>query len=592
MKFAKRSVMCGEVTSAHVGTLVTINGWINRRRDHGKVIFVEVRDRTGIVQVVFNPAGADVAYQLARDLHNEDVVSVQGIIAQRAPGNENKQMATGAVELQANGLQILNNVPQLPVQLDDFERLDEDVRFKYRYLDLRRPKMFSHFKLRDDVEFAMREFFHNEGFLEVCTPVLTKNTPEGAREFVAPSRANKGKFYALPQSPQLYKQLLMASGFERYYQIAHCFRDEDLRADRQPEFMQLDLEMSFVDEHDIQSIIERMVQHVFTKVMHKSLSLPLMRMKYDDAFSQYGSDKPDVRFELKITDISSAFIDTQVRFLREALDKQGNIGAVCVTQKFSRSELDNWVEKAKEFGAKGLLWITIGDDMKFESSIAKFLPTDFVSRVQKIVPECKAGSTLFIMAGAYAETWTMLGRLRLAFGKHFKLIDTDTMAFLWVTDFPMFEYDAQTKTFGAMHHPFTMPQAGWQALPKEQVKARAYDLVLNGIELGGGSIRIFNWQEQADVFKTIGLSEESAQRRFGFLLEAQKYGFPPHGGAAIGIDRFIMLLAKCDSIREVIAFPKTSSGHDPLMDSPVELSNADLAEFGLQRNEQLLKKKA
>lgn len=586
MQFEKRSVMCGEVTASMVDSTVTVNGWVNRRRDHGNLIFVDVRDRSGMVQAVLSPELNNDAYAAAQNLHNEEVISLSGTVVKRSAGGQNPQWTTGDIEIQGHALQILNPVKALPFQLED-ERVDEELRLKYRYLDLRRPRMFELLKLRSDIEFAMREFFHHEGFLDVATPILTKNTPEGAREFVSPSRIQKGKFYALPQSPQLYKQLLMASGIDRYYQIAHCFRDEDLRADRQPEFMQLDLEMSFIDELDIQTTIERLIQFTLKKVFNRDLTIPFERMAYDHAFGQYGSDKPDVRFELKIHDISSAFVDTQVNFLKAAL-AHGKIGALCVSDyHFSRSELDDLVEKMKQQGAQGLLWITCAADGSLESPIAKFLPKDFAERIRPLVAGFKPGDTLLIMAGDFQDTWTMLGRLRVMLGKKLGLIDESMQSYLWVTDFPMFEYDKETNTYAAMHHPFTMPQPGWEGRPYGEVKARAYDIVLNGVELGGGSIRIFNSAEQAKVFQAIGLTQESAEKRFGFLLEAQKLGFPPHGGLAIGIDRFIMLLAKCDSIREVTAFPKTAKGVDPLMQAPVELEDKDLAEYGLMRKKSL-----
>jgi len=583
MKFTKRTIHCGEVAQQHLGTCLTINGWVHNRRDHGGLVFVDVRDRSGLVQVVFNPAFDKEAHRQAASLRSEDVISVTGTIAKRADAAINKNLATGSIEICANKLEILNRAKNLPFSVDNAESVEEELRLKYRYLDLRRSKMFERFQLRSNIEFAMREFLHKEGFVDVGTPVLTKNTPEGAREFVAPSRVHKGKFYALPQSPQLYKQLLIASGFERYYQIAHCFRDEAFRADRQLEFMQLDFEMSFVDEEDIQSVIEHMVQYVLKKTLNKDIALPLERMTYDNSVLLYGCDKPDLRFGMTIYDLTNLFKDSAINFLRTVVVGGGRVGGLCIKKcPWSRSQLDGLEKVAKDAGAKGLLWLKI-TDTGIESAVTKLLPPDFTKQLNTVVPDLVVGDVLVLIADTFDEAWQALGRLRIDFAKELKLIDESQFKFLWVTDFPMFEYDKDNKCYTSKHHPFTQPEAGWESMNPADVKARAYDLVLNGIELGSGSIRIHNSELQSKIFKAINMTQEEAQRKFGFLLEAQDLGYPPDGGFGIGLDRLVMLLAGCTTIRDVIAFPKTARGYDPLMQSPTELSEQELAEYGLAR---------
>jgi aspartyl-tRNA synthetase len=582
MQRFERTVFCGMVNESFLDKEITLAGWVNKRRDLGKLIFIDLRDRSGLMQLVFNPEISSQAYDSASSLRSEYVISVKGIVAHRAPGMANTGMATGQYELHVHELTILNRSKTLPFNLDDLAHVDEELRFKYRYLDLRDPVHQSRFALRNKVTFLMREFLQTKGFYEIETPILTKNTPEGAREFIVPSRNHKTHFYALPQSPQLYKQLLMASGMERYFQVARCFRDEDLRADRQPEFTQLDIEMSFVKEGDVQDLIEQLLKHIWKKIFDIDLATPFPRMSYDDAFNFYGSDKPDLRFALKIGDCSSLFQETPVKFLKSVLDNNGKIGAICIPDHgFSRSELDIWSERATKLGAKGLVWIRFSEDGKPESSIAKFLPESFLKDCRRTFPEITAKSTLFIMAGPYKQTWTALGRLRLEIAQALGMIPANQYHFSWVVDFPLLEYNEETKSFDATHHPFTSPQEGWENLPPEQIKACAYDVVLNGIELGGGSIRIHDAAVQDKVFDLIGLSKEQAKAKFGFLLEAQEYGFPPHGGIALGLDRFIMLMCGAQSIRDVIAFPKTTSGYDPLMDSPVTVPDEQLKDYGL-----------
>lgn len=582
MQRSGRTIGCGEVTQELLSKRVKLAGWVNRRRDHGGLIFIDMRDRSGIMQLVFNPDFNKAVHDLAHQLRSEDVIEVEGTVVNRSPETINRELATGAFELQVDKLVILNKAKNLPFTLEEAENVDEELRLKYRYIDLRRDAMQYRFALRNKVTFAMREFLIKRGFYEMETPILTKNTPEGAREFLVPCRTHTGTFYALPQSPQLYKQILMASGFESYFQIARCFRDEDLRADRQPEFTQLDLEMSFINEQDIQDIIEGLIAHVWRIAFNVELQLPFERMPYETAFGVYGSDKPDLRFDLPIHDISPVFANTELKFLRTTLDKGGKVGALAVhDHEFSRSELDAMVGRAQKLGAKGLLWLRFKDG-KPDSPVANFLSPDFLDELKKSIPQASASTTLFIVAGPYDEAWTILGRLRLLLGGDLNLIDPNAHRFLWVTDFPLFEYDTATKAYAAVHHPFTSPQAGWENLDPKDMKARAYDIVLNGIELGGGSIRIHDAVMQDKVFDLLGLDKATAQKKFGFLLEALQLGFPPHGGLAIGIDRLIMLMTKSASIRDVIAFPKTARGYDPMMAAPTTVDETQLREYGLK----------
>lgn len=583
MQGFKRTISCGLVNETFLKKNLTLCGWVNRRRDHGGLIFIDLRDRSGLVQLVFNPDFATDAHQLAHSLRLEDVISIDGLVVERTKETINQQMPTGKIEIQVTKLEILNKITKnLPFTLEEADKVDEELRLKYRYLDLRRESVRKKFELRNNIIFAMRELLHSEGFYEVETPILTKNTMEGAREFIVPSRIHMGCFYSLPQSPQLYKQLLMASGFEKYFQVARCFRDEDLRADRQPEFTQLDMEMSFINESDIQSVIERLLKYTLKKVFDITLNLPLQRMQYKQAFDEYGCDKPDLRFELKIKDFSTLFEKTEIKFLRSVLDSNGKIGGLIVKDKnFSRSELDSLVEKSIKFGAKGLLWIKFNNEGKAESPIAKFLPENFFEQLKSLVPDLNINDTLFLIAGQYDEAWTLLGRLRLELGNDLNLIDKSKFCILWVTDFPMFEYNKEEKRWVAMQHPFTSPQEGWQNQQPKDMLARSYDLVLNGIEIGGGSIRIYQKEFQEKIFDIIGVNKEIAQKMFGFLLEAQELGFPPHGGIALGLDRLIMLLTNSESIREVIAFPKTARGYDPMMEAPTPVEEIKLRDYGL-----------
>lgn len=583
MQSIKRTTGCGQVNNSHLHNTVSLAGWVHRRRDHGGLIFIDLRDRTGLMQLVFNPNHAPTVHEVAHSLRSEYVIQVTGNVIERTVNTINNNLPTGTWELVVQELTILNTSKTPPFALDNDTEIDEEVRLTYRYMDLRRPVMHEKFAMRNRAIFAIREFMQKDGFYEIETPVLTKNTPEGAREFLVPARQNPGLFYVLPQSPQLYKQLLMASGMEKYFQIARCFRDEDLRADRQPEFTQLDIEMSFTSEHEIQSLIEHMLAYVFKKVLNITITTPFARMTYDQGFALYGSDKPDLRFALSITDATPLFEQTELQFLRSVIDKGGKIGALHITDgAFTHSELNRWVERAQSLGAKGMLWIHIKDATTIDSPVHKFLPANFVAQARRIFPDIKEGSTLFLIAGDYKKMWPVLGQLRLALAGALKLIPENVFNFSWITDFPLLEYDEKDKRWSATHHPFTAPQDGYQHMQPGDIKARAYDVILNGVELGGGSIRIHDRPRQEEVFNLLGLSANDMENKFGFLLRAQEYGFPPHGGIALGLDRMLMMMTHSSSIREVIAFPKTQKGHDLMMDAPTMVDDKILQEYSIK----------
>ena len=580
----KRTTYCGLITEKFLHQEISLAGWVNKRRDHGGLIFVDLRDRHGIMQIVFNPDFNEQSHELAQQLRSEYVILVTGKVVRRDDNLINSQIATGEFELQVSRLTILNKCKMLPFALEEGESVDEETRLKYRYLDLRRPEMLKKMQLRNEIVFATREFFYKEGFVDIETPILTKNTMEGAREFIVPSRIHEHSFYSLPQSPQIYKQLLMAAGFDKYIQIARCFRDEDLRSDRQPEFTQLDIEMSFVNEEDVISATDQYIKFLLKKVLNIDVQIPFKRITYDYAFSNFGSDKPDIRFDLKIQDFSSLFVNTELKFLKSVVAGGGHVGGLHVSGKaYTRSELLAWVDKAVKFGAKGLLWIRFNEDCKHESPVAKFLPENFFDIVKEtICPTLKAGDTIFLIAGEYEEAWTLLGRLRLELAQDLKIIPENELNFSWVVDFPMFEYSKEDKRWYSKHHPFTSPQDGWEKLEQKDIKARAYDIILNGVELGGGSVRIHDSSVQKKIFAMIGMTEEAAQNYFEFLLESQEMGCPPLGGLAIGIDRFVMLLTNSKSIRDVIAFPKTQRGADPMMKSPSLVEESKLDIYGLK----------
>jgi aspartyl-tRNA synthetase len=582
MQKFERTTGCGLVTESHKNCSITLVGWVQRRRDHGALIFIDLRDRSGIMQVVISADEYPDVHKIAHTLRPEFVIGVTGKVTERVAGTINRELATGALEMRAQSVTIFNRAKTVPFQLEEADSVDEELRLQYRYLDLRRPEMLQKLAARHTFTFACREFLNREKFYEVETPILTKNTAEGAREFLVPSRLHKGSWYSLPQSPQLYKQLLMAGGIERYFQIARCFRDEDLRADRQPEFTQLDLEMSFVNEHDIQELIERLIQYVVRATVGKEVPLPLQRMTYAEAFENYGCDKPDVRFELLIQRITDVFAGTNLSVVHDVIKGGGDAGALFIKQAaFTRSALDGWVARAISCGAKGMIWVRLREQGSCESPVAKFLPDDFYARVRKIIPEAQDGDMLFIIVGAYHDTWVQLGRLRIQLGEELGLIDHAQLRWLWVTDFPLVEYNKEARRWVSCHHPFTAPQPGWEQQKPDQLRARSYDLVLNGVEIGGGSIRIHDAATQKAMFDLLGLNEGAMHDHFGFLLEAQELGFPPHGGIALGVDRLVMLLLGCTSIREVIAFPKTQRGYDPLMKSPSVVEQSKLREYGI-----------
>jgi aspartyl-tRNA synthetase len=577
-------IMCGLIDQTHLQKNVHCIGWINTRRDHGGLLFIDLRDRSGIIQVVFDESKSKQLHETAQTLRPEYIVAVTGMVVKRSAETINNELKTGTFEIQAQELDIINTSKPLPFLLSEAGHVDEELRIQYRYLDLRRPEMQENMRLRHEIVLAMRNSLSAQGFYEIETPVLTKSTPGGAREFLVPTRYQTATCYALAQSPQIYKQLLMCAGLEKYFQVARCFRDEDLRSDRQVEFTQLDLEMSFVSEQDVQTAVENLLKHLLKTVFQRELITPLVRITYDQAFLSYGTDKPDLRFALPIHDISSLFQNTELSFLKAVLQSNGKIGAITIhDQEFSRSELEGFVGTAQDLGAKGLLWIRAKSDTEVDSPVSKFLPADFSRHVQSIIPEFKTGSVLLIIAGQFHEAWTLLGRLRLVLRDQLQLVDQNELHFSWVTDFPLFEYDVETKKYVSVHHPFTAPQSGWETLQPHQMKARSYDLVLNGVELGGGSIRIFDQKTQKKVFELLGISEEVSQKKFGFLLEAQEFAFPPHGGIALGLDRFVMLLTRSKSIREVIAFPKITRGYDPLMQAPTEIDARQLKGYGLTK---------
>lgn len=583
MQLFKRTAYCGHVNESFLDKEIFLSGWVKKRRDHGNLIFIDLRDRTGIMQLVINPQITAKATELAKDIRAEFVISVRGKILKRSPEAVNKNMPTGTVELQVLDLSVINKSKALPYQLEDADNVEDDLRLKYRYLDLRREKMHNLMKLRHDVMFAIREHLNKQEFYEIETPILSKSTPEGARDFLVPSRLQPKNFYALPQSPQIYKQLLMAGGLDKYFQIARCFRDEDLRANRQPEFTQLDVEMTFVDQSDVINTCEGIISAVWKKIFNADITLPIKRYSYKEIFDRFGNDCPDMRFGSEIKDCTKLFESTELKFLKSTIDKGGKVGAILIKDKtFSRSELDKWVDFAKEkLQAKGLLYIGFKEDGAPVSTIAKFLPTDFLKMAREVFPEIQTTDTLFLVSDDYFNAWTVLGKLREILGDKLNLIDKNKYAFLWVTDFPLLEWDENEKRWFSKHHPFTSPEKNWENLEPKDMKAKAYDIVCNGEEIGGGSIRIHDKETQQKIFELLGLTKKDVQEKFGFLLEAQEFGFPPHGGFALGLDRLIMTIAGVDSLRDVIAFPKTQSGSCPMMQSPSAVDKKQLKILGL-----------
>lgn len=584
----KRTHSATAVTTDMAAQEVVLTGWVDTRRDHGGLIFVDLRDRSGLIQVVFSPEVDIESFHAAEQIRSEYVIAVKGEVRLRPADTENPNLITGKVEIYARELEVLNTAKTPPFYIEDNIDVDETLRLRYRYLDLRRPEMKKNLVLRHKVIKIMRDYLDDRDFMEIETPILSKSSPEGARDYLVPSRLHPGEFYALPQSPQLYKQILMVAGMERYFQIARCFRDEDLRADRQPEFTQLDMEMSFIDEHDIMELVEGMMKQIFSQGLGQELTPPFLRMTYDDAMSKYGSDKPDLRFGLEIVDLTETVRGVNFKVFSGAIAGGGVVRAINAKKcaSFSRREIDDLGKMAVQNGAKGMAWIVVTEN-ELKSPITKFFNQEQMEAVLKAL-EAEPGDLLLFGADSAAVVARVLGALRLELARRLDLIDENKLSFCWVVDFPLFEYNDEEKRYVAMHHPFTSPRADdYEMMDTEpaRVRARAYDLILNGVEIGGGSIRIHrrDWQEK--MFATIGLSMDEAHDKFGYLLEAFEYGTPPHGGIAFGIDRLIMLMAKRNSIRDVMAFPKTQSASCPMTEAPSTVDAKQLRELSLKIRE-------
>jgi len=580
----KRTHYCGNLNISHTGKEVILMGWAHRRRDHGGVIFVDLRDREGMVQIVFNPDSGEAVHGEAHKIRNEFVLAVKGTVRKRPQDMENTTLKTGEIEVIVSELEIMNESKTPPFSFDE-EEISENVRLKYRYLDLRRPALQQNLFLRSKLAAATRNYFDKNGFIEVETPFLTKSTPEGARDYLVPSRIYNGMFYALPQSPQIFKQLLMVSGFDRYYQIVKCFRDEDLRADRQPEFTQIDVEMSFITEEDIIQIMEGLMAQIFKVCLDRELKLPFPRLTYHDAVNRYGKDNPDTRFDIELVDITSIVSNSGFKLFQEVVAAGGIVKAIKVEQAsgLSRKDLDELKDYVAVYGAKGLAWARI-NAADWTSPIYKFLRPEEVEKINKAMG-AKESDVIFFVADVSRVVNDSLGNLRLHLAKKLNLFKPDDLAFSWITEFPLMEYSDSEKRYVSMHHPFTSPVLEDVALLNSQpgkVRARAYDLVLNGSEIGGGSIRIHRKDLQTQVFKVLGLSNEEARSKFGFLLDALEYGAPPHGGIAFGLDRLAMIMTRAESIRDVIAFPKTQKAACLLSDAPSKVSIEQLMELSLK----------
>jgi aspartyl-tRNA synthetase len=582
----KRSCYCGEIGSESIGQELTLMGWVNRRRDLGGVVFIDLRDRAGIVQVVFNPDTDRQAHEKASLLRNEYVIAVRGKVVARPEGTENPDLKTGQVEVQARELWILSESSPPPFPVDEDSDATENLRLKYRYLDLRRNRMQRNLLLRHLAAKSVREYLHGQGFLEIETPFLTKSTPEGARDYLVPSRVNPGQFYALPQSPQLFKQLLMISGYDRYFQIVKCFRDEDLRADRQPEFTQIDVEMSFIDREDIYSLMEGMMKKLLADTVAVQVATPFPRLTYEEAIARYGVDNPDIRFGLEISDVSPAFEGSAFKAFADTVQRGGMVKAMKVQADLSRKDLDEMDGFVKSLGGKGVTWVRIGPEgwPNLSGPLSRFITDkERPSLEENLKPA--PGEILLFMADSPQAVSEAMGRLRLYLGRRLGLIPQDVFRFVWITDFPLLEYDEAQGRYTAKHHPFTSPLDDDLSLltsDPSKVRAKAYDLVLNGAEVGGGSLRIYRREVQALLFDKLGIGPQEAKEKFGFLLEALEYGAPPHGGIAFGFDRLIMILAGAESIRDVIAFPKTQKATDLMTEAPSAVDGKQLAELSLR----------
>ncbi|WP_406874652.1 aspartate--tRNA ligase [Staphylococcus aureus] len=584
---SKRTTYCGLVTEAFLGQEITLKGWVNNRRDLGGLIFVDLRDREGIVQVVFNPAFSEEALKIAETVRSEYVVEVQGTVTKRDPETVNPKIKTGQVEVQVTNIKVINKSETPPFSINEENvNVDENIRLKYRYLDLRRQELAQTFKMRHQITRSIRQYLDDEGFFDIETPVLTKSTPEGARDYLVPSRVHDGEFYALPQSPQLFKQLLMISGFDKYYQIVKCFRDEDLRADRQPEFTQVDIEMSFVDQEDVMQMGEEMLKKVVKEVKGVEINGAFPRMTYKEAMRRYGSDKPDTRFEMELIDVSQLGRDMDFKVFKDTVENDGEIKAIVAkgaAEQYTRKDMDALTEFVNIYGAKGLAWVKVVED-GLTGPIGRFFEAENVETLLTLTG-AEAGDLVMFVADKPNVVAQSLGALRVKLAKELGLIDETKLNFLWVTDWPLLEYDEDAKRYVAAHHPFTSPKEADIAklgTAPEEVEANAYDIVLNGYELGGGSIRIHDGELQEKMFEVLGFTKEQAQEQFGFLLDAFKYGAPPHGGIALGLDRLVMLLTNRTNLRDTIAFPKTASATCLLTNAPGEVSDKQLEELSLR----------
>ncbi|VDY48474.1 aspartate--tRNA ligase [Staphylococcus aureus] len=584
---SKRTTYCGLVTEAFLGQEITLKGWVNNRRDLGGLIFVDLRDREGIVQVVFNPAFSEEALKIAETVRSEYVVEVQGTVTKRDPETVNPKIKTGQVEVQVTNIKVINKSETPPFSINEENvNVDENIRLKYRYLDLRRQELAQTFKMRHQITRSILQYLDDEGFFDIETPVLTKSTPEGARDYLVPSRVHDGEFYALPQSPQLFKQLLMISGFDKYYQIVKCFRDEDLRADRQPEFTQVDIEMSFVDQEDVMQMGEEMLKKVVKEVKGVEINGAFPRMTYKEAMRRYGSDKPDTRFEMELIDVSQLGRDMDFKVFKDTVENDGEIKAIVAkgaAEQYTRKDMDALTEFVNIYGAKGLAWVKVVED-GLTGPIGRFFETENVETLLTLTG-AEAGDLVMFVADKPNVVAQSLGALRVKLAKELGLIDETKLNFLWVTDWPLLEYDEDAKRYVAAHHPFTSPKEADIAklgTAPEEAEANAYDIVLNGYELGGGSIRIHDGELQEKMFEVLGFTKEQAQEQFGFLLDAFKYGAPPHGGIALGLDRLVMLLTNRTNLRDTIAFPKTASATCLLTNAPGEVSDKQLEELSLR----------